>query len=67
MAEYAFDATLMSVIRVQADTREEAEQKARELIAVDVHASLGNGGTTVLTELSVETVDLFEVDGETDW
>ncbi|WP_406192411.1 hypothetical protein OH733_05330 [Streptomyces griseus] len=63
MSEYAFDATLMSVIRVQAESESEAEEIARSLIAVDVMASI-DGGSTLLTEISVETVDLFEVDGE---
>ncbi|MEU0674491.1 hypothetical protein ABZ330_16640 [Streptomyces sp. NPDC006172] len=64
MSEYAFDAVLNSVIRINADTYEEAERMARDVIAVDVHAWIGEGRTTVLTEISVEAVDLFEIDNE---
>lgn len=67
MKEYAFDATLFAVVRVKAETEEEARDKMADVIAC-LDISLERDGVTI-TEATASFAEgqdpvLFEIDGE---
>lgn len=65
--EFAFDVTLLTMVRIKAGSRKEAEATLRDILGgARCNAGSYPNGDPVLFEISIEgELDLIEVDGET--
>lgn len=65
MKEFAFDVTLYAALRVTALNEAGARKKlADHLDATDAALGAWSDGQPILAEVSLGSVDLFEIDGE---
>ena len=66
MKNYAFDVKLFGAIRVDANSRKEAEALVRDALdCASINAGRWPDGSPVLFEASVDgELDLYEIDGE---
>lgn len=66
MKNYAFDVNLLGAIRVDANSRKEAEALVRcALDCASINAGCWPDGSPILFEASVDgELDLYEIDGE---